>query len=533
MRFDNPILRGFHPDPCLCRKENDFYLAVSTFEYYPGVKIYHSINLSDWTYLVSPLINSIVDLSDVPSSGGIWAPDLSYKESEEMFYLTYTVVTYFEKYSPYQGFKDTHNYFIKAKNLQGPWSTPSYICSWGFDPSLFHDEDGKSYFMSMKWNYRARSNNFDGIVLQEYDTRKSMLVGSLKTVTTGTHLRVTEGPHIYRVGTYYYLFLAEGGTSYNHSVSVLRSKSVFGPYEQHPETPFLSQAIDRKKISEKKDNPLLHCKEGLQKVGHASIARIEGNRYLMAFLCSRPDRPTAYCPLGRETSLTTITFQEDGWPHLDEDTAANLIPSRSRTFVFYDDFNGERLRPEWNFLRRYFLKTRNECFRDSHLIIEGGESPASIHQHFLGIAIPEYRWEASTKITFHPDDYQQMAGLVVRYNETNQYELAVSKNELGEPVLIVVSCIAKSYDIVAEERITSTTINLKLCCDGKQIYYFYSYDNVRWSKISASSDFLLLSDDAIQPIGFTGAFCGVMVNDMSGKRKEAAFDYFSFSTIDD
>ncbi|MPN04956.1 Xylan 1,3-beta-xylosidase [bioreactor metagenome] len=111
--------------------------------------------------------------------------------------------------------------------------------------------------------------------------------------------------------------------------------------------------------------------------------------------------------------------------------------------------------------------------------------------------------------------------------------MAVSKNGLGEPVLIVVSCIAKSYDIVAEERITSTTINLKLCCDGKQIYYFYSYDNVRWSKISASSDFLLLSDDAIQPIGFTGAFCGVMVNDMSGKRKEAAFDYFSFSTIDD
>ena len=124
MKFKNPILRGFHPDPCLCKKGDVYYLATSTFEYSPGVKIFSSEDLQNWTHIASPLDDAIANLSEVPSSGGIWAPDLSYKASEDMFYLTYTITTYFEKYSPYQGFKDTHNYIIKAKDITGPWSSP-------------------------------------------------------------------------------------------------------------------------------------------------------------------------------------------------------------------------------------------------------------------------------------------------------------------------------------------------------------------------------------------------------------------------
>ncbi len=533
MKFKNPILRGFHPDPCLCKKGDVYYLATSTFEYSPGVKIFSSEDLQNWTHIASPLDDAIANLSEVPSSGGIWAPDLSYKASEDMFYLTYTITTYFEKYSPYQGFKDTHNYIIKAKDVTGPWSSPVYVGSKGFDPSLFHDEDGRSYFMCMRWNYRARSNNFDGIILQEFDTKTNELVGDEKVISKGTELKVTEGPHIYRVGDYYYLFLAEGGTSYNHSVTVLRSKNVFGPYERHPDVPFLSQVIDRNGVSKKIKNPLTHCRKGLQKVGHGSIANIEGAQYLMAFLCSRPDAESACCPLGRETALTTITFKADGWPYLDDDTESNLIPSAPSEYSFFDDFDSEKSLKDWDYLRRNFLMSQKTIIKDSCLYIEGGESPASIHQHFIGFPVSEYKWEAKTKLIFMPNDYQQMAGIVLRYNEHNQYYLAISKDEEGNMVLIVVSIIAKSYDIIAEEKIFSSEIFLKLSSDGKEIYYFYSYDDEDWMQLNASSSFLLLSDDAIKPIGFTGSFCGLMANDMSGSRKAAAFDFFSFKTLKD
>lgn len=531
MVFENPIIRGFHPDPCLCKKGSDYYIATSTFEYYPGIKIYHSKDLQQWDYLISPLTSDYADLTNVPSSGGIWAPDLSYKESEDMFYLTYTIVSYFEKYTPYQGFKDTHNYVIKAKDITGPWSNPIYLNSWGFDPSIIHDSDRRSYFMCMKWNYRARSNNFDGIVLQEYDTQKNILIGDKKVITKGTNIKTTEGPHIYHIGDYYYLFLAEGGTSYNHTVSVLRSSCIWGPYEIHPDGELLTQAKNRNKISEAKENPLLYCKAGLQKTGHASIAQIQGNEYVMSFLCARPNSK-AFCPLGRETALLTISFCEDGWPRLDEDVSRNIIQSPPKPYDFKDDFSGKEVSKDWDFLRYDFLSKQNVILSNGHLTIEGGESPASIKQHFIGIPIPEYEWQATTRVLFDPEDYQQMAGMSIRYNESNQYYLAISRDDLGNKIIMVCSCILKKYDIITEELLKEgLPIYLKVECNGDNLSFFYGYSENSWIKLNVNTMFQWLSDDAIKPIGFTGSYCGLMVNDMSGNKRSALFDYFHFKTI--
>ena len=135
----NPILTGFHPDPTICRVGDDYYLATSTFQWFPGVELYHSRDLVHWELLPSPLQRvSQLDMKGNPNSGGVWAPCLSYHEG--VFYLIYTNVKNFHGI-----YKDTHNYLVTTTDPRGAWSEPVYLHSVGFDPSLFHDDDGRAY----------------------------------------------------------------------------------------------------------------------------------------------------------------------------------------------------------------------------------------------------------------------------------------------------------------------------------------------------------------------------------------------------
>lgn len=223
----NPILRGFHPDPSLLRVGDDYYLATSTFEWAPGVRIYHSTDLKHWDYVTSPLDDySRMDLRGLKASDGIWAPCLSW--DGEYFYLIYTVVRDAREFPV----MDTPNYLIRTKKLTGPWSDPVYLNSSGFDPSLFHDEDGRKWLVNMEWDYRkilSGENPFTGILLQEYDPEKKALVGEAKKIFTGSPIGGTEGPHLYCHNGYYYLMCAEGGTGWFHAVTLARSRELTWP----------------------------------------------------------------------------------------------------------------------------------------------------------------------------------------------------------------------------------------------------------------------------------------------------------------
>ena len=198
--IQNPILPGFCPDPSIIRVGEDYYIANSSFEWWPGVKIYHSKDLKHYEQLPSPL-NRMSQLNMVGEgdSCGVWAPDISW--DGEYFWLIYTDVK-----TRTGGLFNTHNYLVKSKDIRGGWSEPVYLNSSGFDPSVFHDTDGKMYIVNM-------INNFKGILVQEYDPEKECLVGEAKNVFPGTGRGYTEGPHIYHIGEYYYLLMAEGGTS--------------------------------------------------------------------------------------------------------------------------------------------------------------------------------------------------------------------------------------------------------------------------------------------------------------------------------
>lgn len=199
----NPILTGFNPDPSICRVGDDFYIATSTFDWFPGVQIHHSRDLVHWHLLTRPLTRvSQLNMKGNPDSCGVWAPNLTYKDG--MFYLVYTDVKRFDG-----RWKDTHNYLVTATEIDGEWSDPIYLNSSGFDPSLFHDEDGRAWVPNLLVDHR-KGKFFGGIVLQEYSYREHRLIGEVYYIFPGTALGVTEGPVLFKCNGWYYLITAEG-----------------------------------------------------------------------------------------------------------------------------------------------------------------------------------------------------------------------------------------------------------------------------------------------------------------------------------
>ncbi|WP_339644503.1 glycoside hydrolase family 43 protein, partial [uncultured Pelagibacterium sp.] len=264
----NPILPGFNPDPSICRVGEDYYIATSTFEWFPGVQIHHSKDLANWALLTRPLTRkSQLDMRGNPDSCGIWAPCLTH--NGEKFWLVYTDVKRKDG-----NFKDAHNYIVTADEITGPWSEPIYVNSSGFDPSLFHDDDGKKWFVNMLWDHREGYHRFAGIALQEFDPVAGRLVGERKNIFKGSPLKLVEGPHLYKRDGWYYLLTAEGGTGYEHAATLARSRNIDGPYELHPDM-YLVTA---------KDNPL----NPLQRAGHGDIVETPDGQTYLVHLTGRP-----------------------------------------------------------------------------------------------------------------------------------------------------------------------------------------------------------------------------------------------------
>lgn len=340
MKIQNPVLRGFNPDPSICRAGDDYYIATSTFEWFPGVQIHHSKDLVNWHLVAHPL-NEVkyLDMKGNPNSGGIWAPDLSYADGK--FWLIYTDVKVVDGM-----WKDCKNYLTTCDTVDGVWSDPIELNGSGFDASLFHDIDGKKYLVNMYWDHRVYNHNFYGICLQEYSVEEKRLIGKPKIIYKGTDIKYTEGPHLYHINDMYYLFVAEGGTTYQHSETVARCKTIDGEYETDPNYPLLSAW---KEPTNK-----------LQKCGHASLIETQNGEWYLAHLTGRPlafdkypireREQHAYCPLGRETAIQKITW-ENGWPvvvggkaGLEEVEAPNLPEQKwEKTYPEKDDFDDDTL----------------------------------------------------------------------------------------------------------------------------------------------------------------------------------------------
>ena len=531
----NPILPGFNPDPSICRVGEDYYIAVSTFEWFPGVGIYHSKDLKNWR-LVSRPLNRISQLNMMgnPNSGGVWAPALSYSEGQ--FWLIFTDVKVTEGQ-----WKDCHNYLVTCDTIDGEWSEPIYLNSSGFDPSLYHDESGKKYLVNMKWDHRLHHHNFYGIALQEYDMEQQKLVGESTIIFKGTDIKLVEAPHLYKINGYYYLLTAEGGTKYDHAATIARSKNLEGPYEVHPDNPLITS--------------FPYPRNPLQKSGHASIVQTHTNEWFLVHLTGRPLPkenqplldPRGYCPLGRETAIQRIEWKND-WPYIVNGNGPSLEIEGpaieevvwEKDFEEKDDFNGKRLNNHFQSLR-IPLDEHIVSLKDNpgHLRLYGKESLTSkFTQAFIARRWQHFNFTAETKVAFNPNTFQQSAGLVNYYNTENWTALQISWNEEKGRILELTTCDNFTYDqplkgkeiIIPKEH---EYVYLKVDVQTSIYEYSYSFDGENWTLIPIKLASHKLSDDYIQGGGFfTGAFVGMQCQDTSGQSLPADFDYFIYKELD-
>jgi xylan 1,4-beta-xylosidase len=527
--IENPVLRGFHPDPSILRVGRDYYIATSTFEWFPGVRIHHSRDLVNWTHRTYALTRtSQLDLRGNPRSGGVWAPCLSFDGTR--FWLVYTDVKSWGR-----GFLDARNYVVTAPSIDGPWSDPASLNASGFDPSLFHDTDGRKWLVNMLWDHRRDGRDaFGGIVLQEFDPRRHELVGRPRRIFVGSHLGITEGPHLYRRGPYYYLMVAEGGTGWDHCVTLARSPAIEGPYEVDPDAPLLTSRMTP------------GC--ALQKAGHGSLVEAIDGSFYLAHLCARPLGPDRRCILGRETALQAVVWTDDGWLKLasggrapevrvaaprfdDERTTRNVERAR-------DDFDAPVLSAHFQTLRCAADPSWVSLVeRPGFLRLRGRESLQSWHdQSLLARRIQSLACAAETCLEFAPTSFQHMAGLVFFYDDENHYYAYVTHDDEVGPSL----CAIKS-----ERGLCSNVLARPIALgDAKRVWlrgelagavlrFSFSIDGVHFRPLGTDLDATILSDEcAARGLGFTGAFVGVCVQDFESRRCSADFDFFEYREHD-
>lgn len=514
----NPILPGFNPDPCMIRVENTYYIAVSSFEWMPGIRIYTSTDLVNWEFCTDILTDQ-VQLQGNGINCSIWAPQISYADGQ--FHLLYTDVK-----SSVRPFKDTHNFLISAPTIKGPWSEPIYLNSSGFDPSLFHDENGRKWLSNALWDYRMDTpNKSSGIVIQEYDSEKKALIGNPVKIFDCTELGKTEAPHLYQRGGYYYLVMAEGGTSSGHSVTIARSREVTGPYEVDPHYPMMTSS----------QNP----EAALQCAGHASLVETPEGEWYIAHLMTRPLKGQ-HAILGRETSLQKVEWDEEGWLRLAHGgvVPATEVPApkgfkgsvKERNTDFRDDFDGPELEKNWNSLR--MMPDESWCSlkeKPGKLRLYGGESLHSFFRHHLvGIRQTDFSFRAETSVSFAPTSYLQMAGLLLFLNPEN-YLYAHLTDEDGQTVLRLMEARNGEFQIL-EPKVMLPSSELELAVSGEAetgSFYYRLPGETDWNVLAENFDLTFLSG------GFTGNFIALACHDMNQYRGcHADFDFFSYKGND-
>ena len=553
--IQNPIIPGFFPDPSICRVGEDYYIANSTFEWFPGVPIHHSRDLVNWRLIGHALTRqSQLDLRGIADSAGVWAPSLSHTDGQ--FWLIYTNIRFTGMGKP---FKDIGIFLTTATDIRGRWSEPVVLNSIGFDPSLFHDDDGRKWLVNMRWDFRKGKHRFAGVVIQEYDPKSQKLVGPMTQILEKTGI-LTEGPNLYKHDGWYYLMLAEGGTGWNHGISAARSKNILGPYELDPQPSVITS----------RDDATLY----LQKAGHGEIVQTPAGEWYLAHLASRPLKTSAgknlaspdktasaevhaghRCVLGRETCLQRVEWR-DGWLRLatggskPQDTLPLPIgapvsdPARRETqskragsetgALSRDDFDSPTLDLCWSSLRQPADESwLSLSERPGWLRLRGGDSPFSLfRQSLLARRVQHFQFTAETCLEFSPTHYTQMAGLICYYDTRQHYYLRVTHDEALGKVLGVVLTDDGVYDELLETQIAIggwKKVFLRAEIDGAQLQFSASPDGTAWQPAGPCLDMAKLSDDYGSTLRFTGAMIGLCAQDLGVTFKQADFDYFEMN----
>ncbi|KAL7269813.1 hypothetical protein RUND412_007504 [Rhizina undulata] len=433
--FRNPIIPGFNPDPTIQRLGSDYFLATSSFEWFPGVPIYHSTDLIKWE-LIGHALNrpSQLNMRGTAPSGGIFAPTLRYRECEGRWYL---VTTWFDIISPPDVTRAPRSFYVTTDNIfdETSWSDPTYVDPWGFDPDLFFDGNRTYLTTTMPSQFADPDSGYFAIWLTELD----LPTGNSLTDSTLFHVstlpldtpRLAEGSHLFKKDEYYYLLTAEAGTEPGHREMISRARSLDGPWEENPGNPILWNGRNM-------SLPVLAT-------GHADFVETEKGEWWCVFLATRPQNPrneSGAPQLGRETFLAPMEWLE-GWPVVNgrmpigEDMDGLYYLPREK--IWRDEFEGELVDRGWYTPRTPYKKAWSLQERYGWLRVRGNvyslddrETPAGLFRKQVDL---ETVW--STELNFNPTSLKHEAGTTIFLSVHYHNEIALTLHPLTSARTIV------------------------------------------------------------------------------------------------
>ncbi|HKM94783.1 MAG TPA: glycoside hydrolase family 43 protein [Prolixibacteraceae bacterium] len=491
--YRNPIIPGFYPDPSVCRVGDDYYLVNSTFEYFPGVPVFHSKDLINWEQIG----HCIHCEGQIKGEISIFAPTIRYHEGT--FYMITTNVTF------------GGNFFVTAENPAGPWSNAIWIDMPEIDPDLFFDNDGKAYVISSKFE------------LAEIDISTGKLLTERRKVWNSAGGRYPEAPHIYKKDGFYYLMAAEGGTEEAHSVTIARSQNIWGPYIDNPANPIATHVN------------VAGMGNPIQGIGHADIIQAHDNSYWMVIHGYRS--VTGYPPhhlLGRETCLTPVSWPKGGWPVVNGNGALSiemtcptlpqvkLEPKPTRT-----NFETPQLGLEWNYIQppvanNYMLNPEKGTLTLQGSALKIGEKG---NPTFVGRRLTDIKFLATTRMEFYPNNKNEEAGMILLNNGSHFDIMVYAKN--GKRYLTVNLQFGRTIYKSKEIELAPGYVDLRIEGTGPEFIFSYAQKNNIFTTVEiADSRFL-----STQTVGwFTGLYVGMYATG-NGKtvKAPAIYNWFDYT----
>lgn len=527
--YTNPILAGFYPDPSICRVGSDYYLVNSSFSYFPGLPVFHSTDLVSWKQIGHAMDRpEQLPLLGARVSRGLFAPTIRYHNG--LFYIVCTLID------------KGGNFVITAKNPAGPWSNPIWLKNVdGIDPSLYFDEEsGKDYILynsvpagnrSLWDGHRTiRMRSFDRNSLQTGDDEKIIINGG---TDTAKHPVWIEGPHIYKINGWYYLLCAEGGTAYNHSEVVFRSRTVDGPYVSYTGNPILTQ----RHLDPARMNPITTT-------GHADLVQTPKGDWYAVFLGCRPYGDDLY-NIGRETFLAPVRWK-NGWPVITEGqetvkytyplplATAKTLPAFSGNFTYTNSFDAAALDKRFVFLRTvttpWYSTTEKKgslCLQVRPETISGTGNPS-----YVGFRQSHHQSTATTTLAFSSTRENEKAGLALFQNEQHFYFLCRS-TENGKPVVqLYQSTTGEDMRLLASKPLPANTpvVSLRIEPNNSVISFSYAVKG-KWTVVKPDVEASFLSTKVAG--GFVGSTFGLYATSL-GKESaaKACFESFTYQGRD-
>lgn len=500
--YSNPVIKGFNPDPSVCRVGDDYYLVCSSFQYFPGVPLYHSKDLIHWEQIGHVLDReSQILLKDARSWGGIYAPTIRHHNGK--FYMITTNMS------------SKGNFIVTTDDPWGAWSDPIWVDMPGIDPSLFWDDDGRCYYTGAD----------GGAIFAEINPDTGELLSEPKRLWNGSGGRNAEAPHIYKKDGWYYLVLAEGGTEFGHGVTIGRSRKVDGPYESAPHNPILTH-VGRNAQS----NPI-------QCVGHGDIIQAhDGSWWIVALGVRTQCMMNQHHLLGRETFLAPVQWDTDTWPTVNGDGQLFLsmdvptlqqhpMPVKDTKWTF-----DEKLGPEWLYLRN--PESERYRIQDGHLRLYGSSIPLKTHEGsttFVSYRQQDIKFSAETCLELKNAKSGDEAGVSLYMDIESHYDIFLQKK--GKQNIVTVRYHLGTMEHTTDIKVPSSKIWLKVSGDSFDYSLSWSEDGTNWHEAGRQKACYLSSETNW---GFTGVMIGLYAYSpsedqlVSDKDFHADFEYFEY-----